>query len=500
MAKKHTKRSTSHHATKKKPSKNNNNILTIILAVVIIGLIAYIAADKIDLGPAKTNTTTTTTTTITDPIIIEEFSDFECPFCSRAIPTVEKLKEKYGDQIKIEFKQFPLNFHASAQKAAEASECARDQEKFWEYHDKLFDNQKALGIADLKKYAADLGLDTATFNTCLDGGAKAAKVASDIEEGRSKGVSGTPTFIIEGKKLVGAQPISEFDKILKVALGDGSDTPAKPAADIGLTVINDPSCKLCDSARIIQVIQEQLFPTTKVTELNIDDPKAQALLTATGIQAVPAFIFGSELADDDNFGEIEQVVQKTGDKYFIVPAALGTVKLLKDISIEGRPALGDVNAPITMAIYDDFECPFCAKFETETFGLLKENYIDTGKVYFVYKHFPLSFHQNAQKAAEASECAFEQGKFWAMHDLIFENQKALSIDNFKQWASDIELDTAQFDTCLTSGKYAAQVQKDMTEGQSDGISGTPGFIINGVVVSGALPYDVFSQMLDEILG
>lgn len=144
-------------------------------------------------------------------IVIEEFSDFECPFCGRAFPTVEQVLHEYGDQVEFVYKHFPLtSIHPRAQKASEASECARDQGMFKEYHDKLFENQRALEISNLKQYAADLGLDTDKFNSCLDDGEKASIVNNDLQEGRQKGVSGTPTFFINGQKLVGAQPYSVF--------------------------------------------------------------------------------------------------------------------------------------------------------------------------------------------------------------------------------------------------------------------------------------------------
>ncbi len=139
-------------------------------------------------------------------LLIEVFSDFQCPYSARAFPTVQQIKANYAGQIDLVFKHFPLSFHPNAQKASEASECARDQGKFWEYHDKLFQNQQAIAVDNLKKYASDLGLDTSKFNSCLDSSQKAGVVSQDMQEGISKGVSGTPTFFINGQKVVGAVP------------------------------------------------------------------------------------------------------------------------------------------------------------------------------------------------------------------------------------------------------------------------------------------------------
>ncbi|NOK10504.1 thioredoxin domain-containing protein [Corallococcus exercitus] len=152
------------------------------------------------------------------PVTIVEFSDFQCPFCSRAIGTVDQVTKTYGDKVRLVFRQFPLDFHKQAQKAAEASLCANDQGKFWEMHDKLFASQQALGVDDLKKYAGELKLDTAKFNSCLDSGEKAATVKADQADGSKVGVSGTPAFFINGIMLSGAQPFDEFKSVIDAEL------------------------------------------------------------------------------------------------------------------------------------------------------------------------------------------------------------------------------------------------------------------------------------------
>ncbi|MFH0927228.1 MAG: DsbA family protein [Candidatus Micrarchaeota archaeon] len=152
------------------------------------------------------------------PVTIVEFSDFQCPFCQRAYPTISQVEQDYAGKIKLVYMQFPLNsLHPYAQKAAEASECAQDQGKFWEYYDTLFTAQ-TLDVPSLKQHAADLGLDTVKFNACLDGGTKAADVAAQENLGSSLGVSGTPSFFINGKMLVGAQPYGSFKSAIDAAL------------------------------------------------------------------------------------------------------------------------------------------------------------------------------------------------------------------------------------------------------------------------------------------
>lgn len=154
-------------------------------------------------------------------VTIIEFSDFQCPFCARyTLETFPQIKQAYVDtgKIKVAFKNFPLSNHAYAEISAEASECANDQGKFWEYKKTLFENQQALSASDLKKYAKDLGIDEEQFNNCLDSKKYSEEVAQDLQDGIASGVTGTPTFFINGEKLVGALPFSEFQKVIEEKL------------------------------------------------------------------------------------------------------------------------------------------------------------------------------------------------------------------------------------------------------------------------------------------
>lgn len=171
------------------------------------------------------------------------------------------------------------------------------------------------------------------------------------------------------------------------------------------------------------------------------------------------------------------------------------------VSADDDPAIGAKNAQVTIIEFSDFECPFCGRALPTVKQVLKDY---EGKVRVVYRDFPLSFHPNAQKAAEAAECADDQGKFWEYHDKLFANQQALTVDNLKQYAKDLGLDAAKFNSCLDSGKYASEVQKDMAAGSAAGVSGTPTFFIgndeNGYqMIVGAQPYAVIKAAIDAEL-
>jgi protein-disulfide isomerase len=149
------------------------------------------------------------------PVTLVEFSDFQCPFCQRVAPTLKQVKEKYGDKVRIVWKDFPLTqIHPQAFKAGEAAHCAAEQGKFWEYHDRLFANQQSLQPNDLKKHAADLGLDAGAFGTCLDSSKYGERVRDGVAEGSRLGVNSTPTIYINGRVLSGAQPYETFVTVI----------------------------------------------------------------------------------------------------------------------------------------------------------------------------------------------------------------------------------------------------------------------------------------------
>lgn len=150
------------------------------------------------------------------PVTIVEFSDFQCPFCRTAEPAIKEVLERYKDKVRFSYRDFPIaRIHPMAKQAAEASRCAGEQGKFWEYHDLLYANQANLDQAGLIGHARTLGLDMDRFSTCLTTGKFEALVESDLQVGIKAGVSGTPAFYINGVYLSGAQPVSGFEKIIQ---------------------------------------------------------------------------------------------------------------------------------------------------------------------------------------------------------------------------------------------------------------------------------------------
>jgi protein-disulfide isomerase len=154
------------------------------------------------------------------PIEIIEFSDFQCPYCLRAHPTVTEVLKTYGDKVRLVYRHYPLPNHPNARPAAEASACAHEQGKFWQFHDRLFENQTKLTDTDLKQHASAVGLDAGQFNACFDSHKFARDVQDDMEAGEAAGVSGTPAFFINGRVLSGAQPFDAFKRVIDEELKD----------------------------------------------------------------------------------------------------------------------------------------------------------------------------------------------------------------------------------------------------------------------------------------
>jgi len=178
------------------------------------------------------------------------------------------------------------------------------------------------------------------------------------------------------------------------------------------------------------------------------------------------------------------------------PTNIDMAKLVDD-----DPYLGEDDAPVTIVEFSDYECPFCTRFYSNTLPELKKTYIDTGKVKFVYRDFPLGFHKQAVPAAVAVNCAGEQGKYFEYHNKIFDSGGAggKGESDYKRWAKELNLDLAKWEKCTSDPKQAAEIQADMRDGSAAGVTGTPGFIINGKLLSGAQPFAAFERIIEAEL-
>lgn len=198
---------------------------------------------------------------------------------------------------------------------------------------------------------------------------------------------------------------------------------------------------------------------------------------------------------------------------------IGTAPLPSDLGTQGQPApgtkvdvdeghlpaKGDDNAKVTIIEFSDFQCPFCKQWFDQTKDQLFKDYVDTGKVKFLYRQYPIAqLHPNAEEASLASECANDQDKFWEYHDLLFAEQNSWAnlpdpTSNFSTYATQLGLNKSDFDQCMSSEELKSNVTKDMQDGSAAGVNGTPTFFINGVALVGAQPYDSFKAAIEKEL-
>ena len=387
-------------------------------------------------------------------VTIVEISDFQCPFCSRAAETVKKVAETYPKDVRVVFVNLPLSFHKDARPAAIAGLAAGRQGKFWEMHDKLFANAKELTKDNFAKWAAELGLDAAKFAADVVDPVLARQVDEDTAIANGLGVSGTPGFFINGVKISGAQPFEKFQSVIDEELKK-ADTEIKAGADLAalpgrMWRKNAPS--LAD--KVVRWLIEGKVP-----------PPAPAPTAAAEAPAKAA-----EPAEDKTVWKLE---------------------------LHGKePTHGPADALVTVVEYTDFQCPFCSKVRPT----LKEvEKLYEGKMRLVFKNQPLSFHKNAQIAAEAALCAHAQGKFWEMEERLFTNQQTLGREELPGHAKEVGLDVPAFEACLDAHTYRAHVQEDAAMAEKVTAQGTPAFFINGRKISGAQPLDAFRRVVDEEL-
>ena len=376
------------------------------------------------------------------PIILIEFTDFECPFCSRANTTLHELMAKNPGKFKLIFKHNPLPFHKHADAAHRAAEAAAMQGKFWEMYDLLFANQKKLEQSDLENYASQIGLDLPKFKADMESDIVKKRIADDLKQGESANVKGTPHFFMNGTRISGAQPIEKFQEAL----------------------------------------DKELILTNKLLERGVSPDELYKQIVEADKHAI------ADRRDRRVVGKLNKhLLDKRLENHADKPVAIS-----QGISY----AKGPDNAPVVIYMFSEFQCPFCSRVEPTIAELEK---IYGNKIKIVFKNFPLAFHKDAKLASEAALAAGEQGKFWEMHDVLFKNQKNLSREALTEYAKQLGLDTAKFDDALNSHKFASQVDLELKEGQDNGVTGTPTFFINGKKLTGAQSTEKFQAEIDAAL-
>jgi protein-disulfide isomerase len=234
---------------------------------------------------------------------------------------------------------------------------------------------------------------------------------------------------------------------------------------------------------------------------------------AAGMSGTPTFFFNGYPASGaipfEGFEQIVSIIERGELEQNIADSirqsqATPTPRPIVDVPVGDAPVKGAADAPVTIVEFSDYQCPYCGRYVVETMPRIMAEYVETGQVRYAFKDFPLSFHAQARQAAQAARCAGEQDAYWEMHDKIFGSQESWSGNNeavavFVEWAAGFGLDQDAFSECLESERHAAGVEADFQEGVSFGVTGTPAFFVNGQLISGAQPFEVFQSVIEAAL-
>lgn len=555
------------------------------------------------------------------PVVIEEFSDFQCPYCARftaqTMPIINDNQIANGEAMLIYY-DFPLeSIHLQAFAAANAARCAGEDGAiaYWDMHDLLYQRVEEWSVDDpnpvFTQLAEELSLNIDAFSECVGGMRYQEAIEADISLATEKGVRSTPSFFLNGESLIGAQPINVFNQAIEMVRGgetlatetEESDlemvlepprmapTPAAIEsedaavrigdADAPVTIVEftDYQCPFCQryAQETLPFILSNMVEAGQVQYIIKDLPlesihpearTAAEVARCAGDQDVywpmHDIIFENQQAwsgqgdaaleilvgladslgiDQDALrtcveeGRYADAVQQNIDEaislganatpyffidglpipgaqpydLFVYAVGLAEEGLLAAAYESGEPdisnshAIGDPDAPVVIIEYTDFQCPFCSRHYQQTFGQIKEQYVDKGLVYYVFKDFPLTnIHPQAVKAAEAARCAGDQDAYPEMHGKLFSSQSEWSGNSnaseiFIDYAGDLGLDIDKFAGCLESGQYESAVLQDLDEGSQLGVSGTPSFFINGHTMSGAQPFQLFQQAINQVM-
>ena len=368
-------------------------------------------------------------------VTIVQFSDFQCPYCSRVEATMDQIKTAYGpDKVRIIWKNEPLPFHANAKPAAEAAEgvfAMKGSEAFWKFHAAAFKNQNALTADNFEKWAQQAGVtDIAKFKAGLSSHKWADKVDKDHALAKQVGVNGTPGFFINGTSLSGAQPYDKFKAVIDQEL-------QKAQAKIAAGTAKD---------------------------------KVYVVTSTENKKAAPAH-------EDEDEGEDDKTVWR--------------------VPVGKSPVQGSDKALVTIMLFSDFQCPYCKRGE-ETIKQVREKYGDKVRIVWKNEPLPMH-PRAEPAAVLALEARAQKGEaaFWTAHGKLFDSAPKLEDADLEKIASDMGLNVDKFKAALKDKRYKKDIDADMDVAEDFQASGTPHFFVNGRRLVGAQPFEKFKKIIDE---
>jgi protein-disulfide isomerase len=374
-------------------------------------------------------------------VTIVAFTDYQCPYCKRAEDTLSQLRQSYGSDVRLVVAEAPLPMHERARPAALAALAAAEQGSFEPMRARLFAGP--LDDAAIARAAGELGLDTTRFEADRTTVA-VATLARSQALAEHLGVHGTPTFFINGRRIVGAQDVAQFRAIIDERL---------------------------DAARSLVA-----------SGVRSRDVYAQTIAGGADRVEEPAGDQGPGCKGDGECKPGDDDAPTVGDK-------------IEDVPTEGASARGPARASITVVEFADYQCPFCARAEGNLHALEQAH---PGDVRVVFKNLPLPFHDHARIMARAALAAGEQGRFWEMHDRLFAlTGQAGQVDRtvLEGVARDLGLDVTRFDRDLDDPSVEARIAADEADAKTLGVKGTPTFFVDGRRVVGAQPVATFEKAI-----
>ncbi|MCL2725119.1 MAG: thioredoxin domain-containing protein [Polyangiaceae bacterium] len=369
------------------------------------------------------------------PVTIVVFSDFQCPFCARVVPTLNQVRETYGpDKVRIVWKNQPLSMHAKARGAAEAAMTVfalKGSDAFWKFHDLAFQNQRDLGPESYEKWAVAAGVDANAFKTALATKKASAKIDEDQQLASKVGANGTPAFRINGVELSGAHPFDKFKTVIDQELG-----------------------------------------------------KAQAKI-ASGTPKERIYVEISK----ENFEAAPQKQEEEGEEE-------DSATVWK-VPVGSSPILGNADAPVTIVEFSDFQCPYCNRVKP-TLEQIRTTYGDKVRLVWRDTPLPFHPRANpAAQLARFARAQKGDAGFWDVHDRLFASQPKLEDADLKEIARAAGLDVKKALSAVKNKTYQKGIEADEDLAEDVQASGTPHFFINGRRLVGAQPIEKFKAIIDD---
>ncbi len=370
-------------------------------------------------------------------VTVELFCTYVAPQCGRYDEVLQQLAARHPERLRVVYRQLPIMYR-DAPVLAEAAFEAKAQGRFFELQTELYALRGAVSRKELDKAARRAGLDVKRLTAALADGRHKAALADDMAWKDQFGVASAPAIVWNAKQLSSVIEIEEFEELYDAAYADAK-------------------ARLADGVPL-----RKLYPML-IKEAAEERARSSRRSSRASGEGTPDIDLHAERAH---------------------------------VPIEGAPARGPADAAVTLVVFGDFECPFCRRMQ-KIIAALDKYYPERVRV--VYKHFPLPFHPNARLAAEAAACAANQGKFWEMHDAIYQVSRLLKRDTLVKLATDLGLDTVKLENELDGKTCAEAVDRDLQDGEELGVDATPTLFINGLKIVGQQSLEDLRYVLDEEL-